>query len=184
MRIRLIITDFDGTLVNTFEANFNAYVQAFKAVNRTLTRAQYESCFGLRFDEFMEKMSLKDRRIIDDIRRIKCEVYPNYFKYLKLNESLIDFTRSVRHMGVKIAIASTARRRNLENVLSYFDISNDFDLIVAGEDVKEGKPSPEIYKMVMKAFSVSPNETLVFEDSAVGLESAERSGANFFAISI
>lgn len=184
MRIRLIITDFDGTLVNTFEANYNAYVYAFNAVNRNLTRAQYENCFGLRFDEFMERMSINDKRIFEEIRRIKCEVYPNYFKHLKLNEPLLDFIRSVKPMGVKIAIASTARRRNLENVLSHLNISNIFDLIVAGEDVKEGKPSPEIYKMVMKAFSVSPQETLVFEDSVVGLESAERSGANYFAISI
>ena len=182
MRIRLIITDFDGTLVNTFEANFNAYNHAFKAVNHNLTRTQYESCFGLRFDEFMEKMSINDKRIIDEIRRIKCEVYPNYFKHLKLNKPLLDFIRSVRPMGVKIAIASTARRKNLDNVLSYLDISSIFDLIVAGEDVKESKPSPEIYKMVMKSFSVSPQETLIFEDSIVGLESAERSEANYFAI--
>lgn len=61
--IKAIITDFDGTLVDTFEANFLAYHEAFKSVGKELTEIEYRKCFGLRFDDFMREMNVKDKDI-------------------------------------------------------------------------------------------------------------------------
>ena len=82
------------------------------------------------------------------------------------------------------AVASTARGKNLNNALKHISAVNDFDLILAGEDVVEGKPSPEIYEKVMRRIGVTPNETLIFEDSAVGIKAASASGARFVKINI
>ena len=51
--IKAIISDFDGTLVDTFEANYLAYRQAFAEIGYTLTRETYRACFGLRYDKFV-----------------------------------------------------------------------------------------------------------------------------------
>ena len=80
-------------------------------------------------------------------------------------------------MGGKTAIASTARKENLMNVVDYLGLAPMFDLIFAGVDVKQGKPSPEIYLKTMEALKVQPNEVLIFEDSPVGIEAARASGA-------
>lgn len=48
--IKAIITDFDGTLVDTFEANLRAYQEAFYQVGITLMAEKYRECFGYRFD--------------------------------------------------------------------------------------------------------------------------------------
>ena len=57
-----------------------------------------------------------------------------------------------------------------------------FDLIISGEQVREGKPNPEIYLTSMQQLGVSPKDTLIFEDSEVGLLAAEASGANYIKI--
>ena len=44
--IHTIITDFDGTLVDTFKANLLAYQMAFHEVGMTLTEEKYKDCFG------------------------------------------------------------------------------------------------------------------------------------------
>ena len=49
--------------------------------------------------------------------------------------------------------------------------------------VKQGKPAPEIYLKAMDILKVSPEETLIFEDSEVGLQAAESSHANYMKIS-
>lgn len=52
--IKLLITDFDGTLVDTFQANFMAYKKAFNQVGLALSEIEYRQCFGFRFDKFYD----------------------------------------------------------------------------------------------------------------------------------
>ena len=79
--IKAIITDFDGTLVDTFEANLRAYQQAFYACGITLTAERYRACFGLRFDAFMNSMSVVDSQTACKIKELKKEFYPQFFEY-------------------------------------------------------------------------------------------------------
>lgn len=178
----MLITDFDGTLVNTFAANYAAYRQAFAEVGLSLTESQYRDAFGLRFDKFMEQMGIEDRSVATQIRERKGVCYPNYFDRLLVNRPLLEMLRAFRRSGGRTAIASTARRVNLENALSYIGAKQDFDLILAGEDVSEGKPSPEIYLTALERMGVAPEEALVFEDSEVGIASAERAGISYVEI--
>lgn len=95
---------------------------------------------------------------------------------------MLEVLRQFRHNGGKTALASTARRKNLINALRFIGADNDFDLILSGENVKQGKPNPEIYLKVLEQMSVTPNEALVFEDSKVGFEAASASGINYLPI--
>lgn len=181
--IRAIITDFDGTLVDTFEANLRAYQKAFADVGITLTAERYRECFGYRFERFMSAMAIYDDVIAHKIKEAKKEYYPQFFGFLEPNKALIDLIASFKAMGGKTAIASTARRENLMNAVEYLGIGGIFDLIYAGADVKQGKPSPEIYLKAMDALGVTPDETLIFEDSQVGIEAAKASGAHCMIVS-
>lgn len=177
MNIKAIITDFDGTLVDTFEANLRAYQKAFANVGLNLTAEKYRECFGYRFERFMSAMGITDSRTYNYIREEKKKLYPQFFEYLRPNQSLIALISTFHEMGGKTAIASTARKENLMNVVNYLGLAPMFDLIYAGMDVKQGKPSPEIYIKTMDTLLLRPCEVLIFEDSPAGLESARTSGA-------
>lgn len=180
--IKAIITDFDGTLVDTFEANLRAYQDAFHQVGLSLTIDKYRECFGYRFDRFIQAMDINDDTAAVTIKEYKKDIYPKYFGYLVPNNKLIELVSAFHQMGGKTAIASTACKENLMNVVYHLDIAGHFDLIYAGVDVKNGKPSPEIYLKAMEALGVSPNEVMIFEDSAIGFEAAKASGANFIPV--
>lgn len=182
--IRAIITDFDGTLVDTFEANLRAYQKAYQSVGLDITAEKYKECFGFRFERLMTATGVFDERTANIIREAKKEFYPQFFSYLKPNKALFGLIEGFKVLGGKTAVASTARRENLMNVVNYLGIADHFDLIYAGVDVKEGKPSPEIYLKAMDALGVTPEETLIFEDSPVGLQAAEASGAAFMKVTI
>lgn len=70
----------------------------------------------------------------------------------------------------------------MQNALDYLGLSQSFDYVLAGEEVSEGKPSPEIYIKVLNHFKLSPNEALVFEDSEIGMEASKRAGINFIHV--
>lgn len=180
--VKLLITDFDGTLVDTFEANFLAYQMAFKEKNLVLSREDYRACFGLRFDDFMAKMGIFDEKNKSEIRRIKGSVYPIFFDKLVINIPLLSMLRGFKASGGLTALASTARRNNLLNALNYIKAYDIFSLIVAGEDVKKGKPEPEIYNKILDTLQVKPTEALIFEDSMVGMMAAQNAGVQFIQI--
>ena len=182
MVIKLLITDFDGTLVDTFEANYNAYKNSFERMGLELSEAQYRDCFGLRFEKFMDKMNIADNQTRIFIKEHKAMVYPDFFPFLKVNQPLLDFIVSFKAMGGKTAIASTARRENLMNVLHYIHAVDAFDLILAGEDVETGKPDPEIYHNVLQYFAINANQAIIFEDSIIGMEAASNAGINHIQI--
>ena len=180
--ISTIITDFDGTLVDTFEANLRAYQKAFAEVGVNLTQEKYRQCFGCRFDRFMIEMAIFDEKKANIIKEAKKEFYPQFFKFLKLNHALLQLIDSFHMMGGKTAIASTARKENLMNAVNYLGIVDSFDLIYSGVDVKIGKPSPEIYLKAMEALDVKAKDVLIFEDSQVGIEAAQASGAHLMIV--
>lgn len=180
--IKLMITDFDGTLVNTYAANLAAYKKAFAQLGLNLSAKEYRRCFGYRFERFMQEVGIQDKEIAGEIKRLKSQYYPEFFDRLQVNTPLLEMLRAFRRSGGMTAIASTARRVNLCNALSYIGAQEDFDLILAGEDVVDGKPSPEIYLTVLSRMNVSSDEAIVFEDSEVGFAAAESAGIRYMKI--
>lgn len=181
--IKAIITDFDGTLVDTFEANYKAYQMAFMEVNIELTVERYKQCFGYRYDRFMYEMGIADKKISEAIKESKKKYYPCYFEFLKPNHALLSLIQTFKLNGGKTAIASTARKENLINAVNFLGIYDYFDIILTGKDVINGKPDPEIYFNAMSTLQVSPDETLIFEDSQVGITAAKASGAKCMIVS-
>ena len=181
-KIRLLITDFDGTLVDTFTANYKAYSKAFADNGLSLSEMDYHQCFGLRFEKFMEATNVVDDKVKQSIKKLKGKYYPSFFDEFKVNHTLLSLIRSFHEGGGKTSVASTARLVNLENVLTHIGALHDFDLILAGEEVVHGKPSPEIYLSALRHFDISPSEALVFEDSEIGVKAAQTAGLNYIVI--
>ena len=66
--------------------------------------------------------------------------------------------------------------------MEYFKKKELFDLILTGDDIKKSKPDPEGFLTAMKYFEIEPKDTLIFEDSPVGIEAANKSGATVFVV--
>lgn len=180
--INTIITDFDGSLVNTFEANWKAYERAFSEEGLSISLEEYKGIYGMRFDDFMRTVGIEDADVAKRIRDLKTLYYPDFFDKIVPNKRLIDELVNFRRAGGKTAIASTARKENLMNVLEHFQLGELFDLIYSADDVKKGKPDPEIYLKTMQQLGVAPEETLIYEDSEVGVQAAAASGAQYVRV--
>ena len=181
-QVKLLITDFDGTLADTFEANFLAYQKAFAMFGLELTEQQYRDCFGFRFDDFMSHMGINDNDTKNGIRLAKGDFYPLFFDKLIVNDPLLTLLKTFKNSGGLTAVASTARKENLMNSLNFIDAADAFSLILTGEDVKQGKPNPAIYNKVLETLNVLPAEALIFEDSSVGISAANAAHVDYVQI--
>lgn len=176
----LYITDFDGTLVDTCEANYLSYKEVFKKIyDYDLAEKDYYDNFGLRINELLETLGL-DVDKMSEVKKMKSRVYKKYFNKILINKVLVADLYHKKQQGNIVALATTASRKNVENLIEYFEIGDLFDYIITGENVKNGKPDPEVYNKVMEKFSfINPNNITIFEDSDVGYLAAHKSGAHF-----
>ncbi len=183
MQTRLLLLDFDGTLVDTRQANYRAYRDVLGEMRIRLDEEVYlREYFGMRCGEFLRRMGLTDSYEIDRLRRRKIEIYPEHFHTVRLNEWLWNFSLDFRRQGGKVWVVSTGQTVNIQNVMDHLKLSGHFDGVLTGADVKNSKPSPECFLKAMANAGCTPEETLIFEDSAVGLKAAKDSGAQFIQV--
>ena len=100
-QIKAIITDFDGTLVDTIIANCFAYSKAFEACGLELDSNLYKENYGLRFDDLCKKIGIEDNEIKKKIRSLKANIYPKFFNHIRINDKLLTFIRMCKEQGIK-----------------------------------------------------------------------------------
>ena len=79
-------------------------------------------------------------------------------------------------MGLSLAVASSSPRERIERYLSISGYASYIDLIVSCDEVREGKPSPDVFLHCAKGLGVSPEECVVVEDSVNGVVAGIRAG--------
>lgn len=84
--------------------------------------------------------------------------------------------------GLPRAIATSSRRRFALKCLEISGLADRFEFVLTAEDVKRGKPDPEIYCAAADRFACATQQMLVFEDSLTGSRAASASGACTIAV--
>lgn len=182
-KIKLILLDFDGTLVDTRDANALAYIETLGEVGITLSREEYlKRYFGMHCIEFLRSVGIKDEHEIARVRARKVELYPQHFQNVRLNTALWEWCKMMRSMGAKVWIVSTGHISNITNVMHYLKLEEGIDGILSGDDIECPKPHPDCFLMAMNIEGVTPAETIIFEDSQIGLTAARDSGATYVQI--
>ena len=191
-RIRLLLLDFDGTLADTRRANTLAYITALREAGYTLSEEEYVTrYFGMRCEEFLTRLGIGDPAERERLRRRKIELYPTCFDTLRLNRPLWDFCCQFRAQGGRVWIVSTGSRENIENAMRHLGIGGPDDTtaplgrvdgLLTGPDIPHSKPAPDCFLEAMRREGCTPQETLIFEDSEIGIEAARRSGAGYFVV--
>lgn len=87
----------------------------------------------------------------------------------------------LRALGVPCALVTMSYRRLVEPILPLFP-AGSFDAVVAGDEVREGKPHPEAYLRAAELLGVRADDCVAIEDSPSGASSAEAAGARVVVV--
>lgn len=174
--VRAVFTDLDGTLVSTKRANFAAYRDALDSVGVDFPWHTFLSTWGEDSRDFLPRIAPElSRAQIDQVRAEKARRYPAHLRATELNEPLVRLLRAWAST-VPVALVTTAKRAGVDAVIAHHGLQSLFSFIVCGDDIERSKPEPEAYALAVEAVGVRPDQCITFEDSDVGIESAERAG--------
>ena len=179
--IKFIIFDLDGVLVEAKNMHFDALNEALSEINPgfKIDWSEHLNKYdGLKTYQKLELLSKEKglpKEIHNQVWERKQQITLGKLSTIEPDPNLIDTLVYLYNEGFKLAVCSNSIRRTCLTVLSKLEIIEYLDLIVSNEDVKNGKPHPEMYWKAISMMSCLPEETLIIEDSPYGLLAAARS---------
>jgi HAD superfamily hydrolase (TIGR01509 family) len=181
--IKLIIFDLDGVLIDCKKIHENAFIKSWNTIYNDLLISEKFHELYLEGRNTIGKLEFLENMY--SIKVNKNKIFENKQKYTKdeldifhYPTKFIDIFINLKKKGYLLACASNSINNTVKYVLERLQIKENFDCILTNEDVKHPKPNPEIYIKVMETCKVLPNETIIFEDSNIGLKAAYESKAH------
>ena len=121
-----------------------------------------------------EKEALADR---------KNSYYVEYIKKLTpeaILPGVMDNLEALKKAGVKVAVGSSSK--NTSMILSKIGLSDYFDVVVDGNQIKNSKPDPEVFLKASELLQIAPENCMVVEDSDAGILAAKKAGMISLAV--
>ncbi len=177
---RAALWDLDGTLADSREFHWRSWRDTMAAAGFVVTDAQFALSFGQRNDAIIPAW-IGDRATPDLVRELG-DAKEALYRTLITAEGIAPLPGAAEWVGRlhadgwRQAIASSAPRLNVELMARVLGLADGMDALVGAEDVRVGKPDPEVFLRAAAALGVPPERCIVVEDAAAGIEGACRAG--------
>jgi len=180
-----VIFDMDGVLVDSEPVINAAAIAGLKEFGVNAEPDDFTPFVGAGEDRYVggvaEKYGLTYRK------EMKKRVYDIYLdmvdEKLRVFKGVKKCLALLRDRGFSLALASAADRIKIDANLRVAGVSPDiFRIILSADDVKEKKPSPEMYLKTAKNLRIAPEYCIVIEDAVNGVKAAKRAGMMCIAL--
>ncbi len=178
--LKAVIFDMDGVIIDSEPQHARA---ALRVLNRHGANADYDYCssfigsstkvftqdimkrfpLSISLEELLEEMNLEKKKILKE------EGYA-------IIEGITDLIKKLYHAGIRLAIASSSSPTEIENTVKALHIKKYFTKLISCAHVEHPKPAPDSFLLALKELGVSPQETVVVEDSCFGSQAAKAAG--------
>ena len=177
----LLIFDFDGTVANTSPLHAAAFAEVLSSLGVSV---DYATIAGLTTTEAIRTCLVNAGRSAspDQIEHLACAKQAKARELISASvepmPGMRDFLIWARQ-HYRLSIATSGSRGTVTLALATLGFAEWFDPLVCSEDVKRPKPDPEIFLRAMGSTGVSPDRTLIFEDSEPGFTAAHAAGIEY-----
>ena len=180
-----IIFDMDGTIVDSLPYHYEAWKIFFKEnkvenFSEKLKDYKGGGTLDLLTTVLGNNFSKKElKSMVDDKEIIFRDIYKDNVIPI---EGFIQMLESIKSKKILVGLASNAIRKNVKMILNELKIYNEFNSIICGDEVDNGKPNPEMFNKTVKRFKLDKKDCLIFEDSIEGLQGAVNSGIDAIGV--
>jgi beta-phosphoglucomutase family hydrolase len=176
-----VIFDMDGVITDSEPIHFEVEKKLFKDLGLAISDEEHRSFVGTVSREMWShiKDKYKLNQSVEELVEIERTSYMDYLLSQEKERPIpgvADLIEELYRNNVKLVVASSASVKNIEIVLKMFDLERFFETKVSGDEVKNGKPAPDIFLYAAKIIGTQPEECIIIEDSENGVEAAKSAG--------
>ncbi|MFX1389444.1 MAG: HAD family hydrolase [Promethearchaeota archaeon] len=174
-----VIFDMDGVLADTGPIHFESWVKLAEEIGVIFTRRMFEQTFGQQSPTITRKIVGSD--VKDSLIKKWADLKESYYRELvknklKLLPGVLNILKELQVYDFKIALGSSGPFDNVSFLLAKLNIKQFFNTIITAEDVKRGKPEPDVFLAAAKSLNLKPKNCIVIEDAPVGIDAARAAG--------
>lgn len=185
--IKAVIFDMDGVLIDAKDWHYEALNKALNYFGYNISREDHLTTFdGMPTREKLDLLS-RDRGLPHGLHKFINKLKQQFTMQITHQNCYPKFEHenllcNLKKDGYKIAVASNAVRNSVDIMMKLSCLDKYLEFYLSNEDVKKGKPDPEIYNLAIEKLDLKPNEVLIVEDNFHGLEAARASGGNVIQV--
>jgi HAD superfamily hydrolase (TIGR01509 family) len=176
--VRAVVFDCDGVLVDSEPLSERAWATVLEAYAYTPSAGDFLATRGTTSADTTAYFSrLIDvppgEPLLDQVDEVRRNLLRNE---LKAFPDAIESVRALAGEGIPLAVASSSSRHNLDLKLEKFDLPRYFDVTVAGDEVRLGKPAPDLFLEAASAMRVDPADCVAIDDTELGADAGVAAG--------
>lgn len=182
---KLVVFDLDGVLIDSREIHFKTLNMALSKYDPkfVISRVEHLAKYDGHPTNFKLKLLTREKGLDPAAHHLIWKMKQDFtqefiLKNFTPDERIIDIIRALKKRGLLVYCASNSVWETVKNSLVKKGFLEYIDYFISNEEVRNPKPSPEIYFKCFERANVSPREVLVCEDSPVGRKAARDSGAH------
>jgi HAD superfamily hydrolase (TIGR01509 family) len=181
-----ILFDMDGVLIDAMPYHAEAFRIAFKEhVNYEIDKKEVFLLEGMPGPELVKEIFKRnkieghvDGNLVKKISERKGQIFKEIQK-AKALEGVKELIDSLNCDNCVKAVVSGASKQEVESLLDKEFKLNNFNVIITGQDLRDGKPDPEPFQTALERLNLKPSEAIIVENSPLGVESAIRARIRF-----
>lgn len=180
---KVFLWDFDGTFADTERLHYLAVNRAFEKHNHSVTEIDYYRFFSFLGEGIAGEVSRRGLKFDPDT--VLQEYRKHYWNHLesgdaKLFEGVPEILKKQRENGAKVAIVSNSGEDEIRCVLRLTNVEDLVDLVIGRHPTLQKKPAPDMFLHALKMLKARSQDTLIFEDSEIGLRAAAAAKCDAF----
>lgn len=174
--INTVLFDLDGTLIDSLDAIAKSFVRTGNRLGLNVDPGSVREIIGASGE--MVVLRLFNRRsIIKKSLEIFQDEYNKIWRgEIKLYPEVYATLKSLKELKIKMAVVSSTFKNLLKPILEHFNFMPFLDTFIGGDEIKRGKPEPDMALEVMKRLDARADECIVIGDTLFDIEMGKRAG--------
>ncbi|MGF1491455.1 MAG: HAD family hydrolase [Microcoleaceae cyanobacterium] len=176
--LQAILFDLDGTLVDTDPLHFQIWQEILSRHGIDIDHPTYKATISGRqnpqiISDLLPHLSQSEAEQLAEDKEAQFRSQAAGLEPLPGLDRILQW---ITDQGLKTGVVTNAPRQNARFMLSVLKLQDYFKTVVLGEDMSAGKPDPAPYQFCLEQLQITPERTIVFEDSPSGIRSSVGAG--------
>lgn len=185
--LKAVLFDLDGTIFNSEPLHSKAFQKFLSENALSLPPDEADNLFrGMCDSQVYEYLINNNKCKFDEIYFVerKTEIF---LKLLNndncgIATGIVALIKEIKKKNLPCAVVTSSEKSIAHKFLEITNLKDNFQFVLTREDTARNKPDPMPYQTAMEKLQVTPESTVIFEDSVPGLKSAKESGANVIKV--
>ncbi|HEV8337543.1 MAG TPA: HAD family hydrolase [Candidatus Polarisedimenticolia bacterium] len=178
--IRAVIFDIDGTLVDSVDLHARSWKEIFAAYGKQVPFEEARRQIGKGADQLMPVFFSAEeiRRFGEEMEEARGRLFRSrYLPLVRPFPKTRELFQRLKDDGVRIALASSASREDLDEYTRLARIQDLVDEQITADDVSQSKPHPEVFEVALEALgNPDPANVTVVGDTPYDVQAARKAG--------